>query len=399
LPSEIDMNTSIVIFFVVLLTVFCESKAQKNKLDIYYISVGSGHYNQDISDFVYGFSGLNDVPPACQSAQIVSAILNSCNPIRNVNLISNDTLKINTKQIIDSTINLLNFALTQIHKTKRSGTFIFYYCGHGLKANDNKELFLIPGDFKSETIRYVDVSKESEKNSKSLIEAKDVFNDILGKKKLIRRYFNFDELQNDALSVSRLLTSLFVESHKAGFASLNSSQIDSALDKLTFFILFDCCYNTAITNEVSVDSLINLVTGETKISKDVDNKKLVPIALNRDYNLDPRRTFVNNPYRDSTSFNDFLNSFYNIFYAAKENRYTEMIKTKNMNNENIEIGPICFGLYNLFHQKLQINHGDLLKCFAQIGFVDSYINIYPNDHALRKKNDRFREKYLRVLSP
>src|SRR5574337_1144146 len=73
------------------------------QLPLFFISIGSGHYQQKIDPFSNKVSGFDNVEAACLSAKNVAALLSTNKMAQPMRLISNDSSLVTRNAIIDST--------------------------------------------------------------------------------------------------------------------------------------------------------------------------------------------------------------------------------------------------------------------------------------------------------
>lgn len=126
-----------------MLTASTASLAQQ-KFDVYYVCVGSGNYESDFSKFEDGFSGLENIKAAINSANNVSKVLNQSNSVYGKTILSSASEFVTRNKVMEA----VNDVVRRIKNDKKKNPFlIFYYCGHGISEGIAWSLYLIPGNF------------------------------------------------------------------------------------------------------------------------------------------------------------------------------------------------------------------------------------------------------------
>ncbi|MCW3108958.1 MAG: hypothetical protein JWQ09_3464 [Segetibacter sp.] len=130
--------------FIICLLVSGTSLSQQRP-DVYFLSVGSGHYEQDARKFrEKGFIPYDNLPEATTSASIMSQILVRFADAKGKTLLSNEDKPLAKAKILAS----LDSVKSQIERNKaKNPFFVLYYCGHGISENLAWNQFLIPGNY------------------------------------------------------------------------------------------------------------------------------------------------------------------------------------------------------------------------------------------------------------
>lgn len=131
-------------------------------LDVYFLSVGSEHYEQDAKKFrEKNFIPYDNLPEARLSAAIMSQIFSRYAAGKGRTLFSEDGKPLTKTKIlagIDSVRSMI------VKGKSKNPFFIFYYCGHGISENLAWNQFLIPGNY-----TYIPGSKGIDHLNKNLI--------------------------------------------------------------------------------------------------------------------------------------------------------------------------------------------------------------------------------------
>jgi len=357
-----------IIFFLIFIIYPFKSFAKKD-LDIYSITIGSGHYNQSLDRRLKGIVNLDNVLPACTSAESFQTFINTCKPCpRNIiNIISTFRNPVTKEQIVDSTSKLIAHAIDNCYKRKRNAVFIFYYCGHGLMAVSKKELFLVPGNFEC-------------KNAS-----------------------DYNQLSLSALSVDSLFSEVLLKSYSQ-IETRDIDVINFARNRLTFCYFFDCCYNISKTNVPYIDSLENFT------------KSYYPYRLNDIGGIDNTR-FLNKIVkflikRIKTEFNysfygeldirkwdsifmDSIMKIKSVLYFSKHNILTYYATTpgsfakitKNKEISMLQLAPLCNEVISFAKKKSSFNYYDFLISLDQY-----YINVNTKKESIKNKYYKSRMK-------
>jgi hypothetical protein len=140
------MNNNLRSFVLIILWIFTinhESYCQ-DEYDIFYLVIGSEHYEQDAKKFDEGFLGLNNLEAANNSAVKMEQLFEKMGAKSGRMLLSKSPYDINQKLILDQ----LNGLIKEVKKSKsKNPIIIVYYAGHGFSSGDYKTHFIPPGNF------------------------------------------------------------------------------------------------------------------------------------------------------------------------------------------------------------------------------------------------------------
>jgi len=282
-------------------------------LNIYYISIGSGHYLHDLDKYTTRYTGFDDIVSAARSACTFSELMESCHTIYGSRLISNDSMLVTRKQIIDSTSNTIVHALSGVLKDKGDAVIIFYYCGHGVMADSSQDLFLIPGDFSCQDIK------------------------------------QYSDLERNALSLNALFTEALGQ---ASFMlpRATESTFNKARTRLSFSLILDCCYNIGGVNNELIDNLQAFKDGSTLSS--IGSIDVTNIANGLAMFLTSRvkeeywkgiqtKFFLSTDHRGIAAAEKLVDHPILIHYAAAPGNYAKIVKDRTGDDL---AGPLCYRL-------------------------------------------------------
>jgi hypothetical protein len=341
-----------IVFFLIFFNIsFINGQARKNTrpLDIYYIAIGSGHYNHDFNAYTKEFTGFDDVVPATNSASAFAQLMDSCNVGYGMTLVSNDTMRLTRTQIIDSTSSLIAIALNNIAVKNNDGLFVFYYCGHGIKADSSNDLFLVPGDFKCSNVK------------------------------------RYDQLSSNALSINNLFEeSLLNVPGKLSYLLRNKNDFEKIKSRLSFSLLLDCCYNVAKVNNEVIDNLIALqgITfslGGLEVTKLADGlaKFLVTRTKQEMNDRAIYQSFVSPPGEGLVTAKNLTDHPLFIHYAVSPGAYAQIVYTSdNSAFSKIETGPLCYKFINLFYSKSSFSYFDFSQTMSGNNMPESDLDKY-----------------------
>jgi hypothetical protein len=319
------------VLFSLTCCLFSKQVTAKRPLDIYYISIGSGHYIQDINLYTKEYTGFDNVLPATNSAAIFANLLDSCHLVSGIRLISTDSTLITRQQIVDSTSSLIARALNQTIKRKRDALILFYYCGHGLMADSSNDLFLVPGNFKCDNIR------------------------------------EYQELATNALLLNNLFAeALFNVPGKLKFKSLRSFK--KAKSRLNFSIVLDCCYNVGKVNNEVIDALISLQESkllflpigalDVTVITDGLAKFLIKRTKQEFLTAGIYQSFASTPDSGLIRIRDLSEHPLLIHYAAAPGNYAQIITSAPNDIDEREAGPLCSRFIQSFTTKKKFTYAD-----------------------------------------
>ncbi len=117
--------------------------AQKN-YSIFYLCIGSEHYEQNTARYEEGFLGLNDLEAAGSSATKMAELFKRMGAVSGKLLLSESPSTISKKSVTDQLKQLIKEIKTS--KAKRP-ILMIYYAGHGFSSGDYKTHFIPPGNF------------------------------------------------------------------------------------------------------------------------------------------------------------------------------------------------------------------------------------------------------------
>lgn len=139
----------------------------QDKLDIYYLSVGSAHYEHDSKKFKEKqFIPYDNLPESNLSAKITADLFKTYGNAKGRSLLSTD-FRFVTKEKLFAEIDSVKY---MIKKDKpKNPIFVMYYCGHGFSENLSWNQFLIPGDYTN-----IPGTKKNENLVKNLIWLGDI---------------------------------------------------------------------------------------------------------------------------------------------------------------------------------------------------------------------------------
>jgi hypothetical protein len=325
--------------------IFCYKALAAKPIDTYYLNIGSGHYLHDFAKFTSTFTGFNDVLGACSSSMQFGKMIESFDTKFGIQIISKENIYVTKKQIIDSASAIITFAVNNSFKKNRNAVIIFYYCGHGMKADSGTTLFLVPGDFVCE-----DVHKSA-------------------------------DLEKNALSINQLVNQAWLQSISKLKLFTQKDVID-ARSKISFCFLFDCCYAEK-TNNPTIDSLEQFTKPADTLNSRYD------LMLRRDtlwkmdvakmskglakFMISRKKSQWDSAYYSRLQGDEGIYEMKNffklpiLFYFAVNSGHSAEIVDMNNGANSVQFGPLCYSLYQVTNKKRVVRYYDLLtglKSFA-----------------------------------
>lgn len=138
------------IIFIILQKGYAQISKPKDtiKFDLYYVCIGSQHYEQDFSKYDLGFYGFQNIPVANISASLIAKMLYK-NGAKYGELHESDASNLITKEKIDSAINRVIDTIKndKLNAKSQFPLLVFYFSGHGIADNMFNDLYMVPGNF------------------------------------------------------------------------------------------------------------------------------------------------------------------------------------------------------------------------------------------------------------
>ena len=116
----------------------------QDQLDIFYLCVGSEHYEQNQEKYDDGFLGLNNLEAANNSAQKMAELFQRMGAKSGRVLLTQSSIMLTQMSLIDQ----VNGLIKDVEKAEaKNPIIIVYYAGHGFSSGDYKTHFIPPGAF------------------------------------------------------------------------------------------------------------------------------------------------------------------------------------------------------------------------------------------------------------
>ncbi|MBL4707534.1 MAG: hypothetical protein JKY48_03735, partial [Flavobacteriales bacterium] len=118
--------------------------AQESEFEVFYLSVGSAHYEQDLSKYSKRHSPFQNVKGARRSARYVAELFQQKANGKGIMLRSNSTQLLSRDTILQALQAVIKMAKKSKSKQPLLG---FYFCGHGVSEGIAWSQFMVPGNF------------------------------------------------------------------------------------------------------------------------------------------------------------------------------------------------------------------------------------------------------------
>lgn len=127
-----------------ILLLLAETLSAQTAYNIFYLSIGSGHYKRIFDETPGAYHGLDNMPAAINSALRMAALLDTMGAKKGRVLTSSPGKYLTRRQMLESTKQLIQSV--KLSKVK-DPLIVFYYCGHGFSNGKSEAHYIPPGDY------------------------------------------------------------------------------------------------------------------------------------------------------------------------------------------------------------------------------------------------------------
>lgn len=119
----------------------------QHSFKVYYLAIGSGHYEHDSKKFTEkDFIPYDDLPEANYSVLVMSQVLQLYAGAKGITLQSSQKDMMTQKRVMAGIDSLAKMA---VNDKAQNPLLLIYYCGHGISENLGWNQFMIPGNYTS----------------------------------------------------------------------------------------------------------------------------------------------------------------------------------------------------------------------------------------------------------